>query len=220
MRSYPYGLPEYFTSKKEKLETLNQDNIRDFLMLCDQKGVSARSRDSFVGAIRFCYRNAAESNQTIGIASAKRPRGLRIVLSRSGVERILSSVKNHKHKLLLSLSYGAGLRVSEAVALKARDMDSNEMTVHIKSAKGQRDRISVLPEKLINDLTSLTAEGEGFEPSTPITRSKRLAGARTRPLCDPSAPGNSMHYATRQMNQQTMRAPHQCHFVGVQTWRG
>ena len=55
------------------------------------------------------------------------------------------------------------------------------------------------------------AEGEGFEPSTPITQSKRLAGARTRPLCDPSAPSNSMHYATRQTNQQTMQAPHQYH---------
>jgi len=157
VKSYLYGLREYFTFRKEKLETLDQDNIRGFLMLCDQKGVSARSRDLFLGAIRFRYRNAAKSNQTIGIASAKKPKGLRIVLSRSGVERIPSSVKNHKHKLLLSLCYGAGLRVSETVALKARDMHSNEMTIHIKSAKGQRDRISALPEKLINDLQSLMA---------------------------------------------------------------
>ncbi|MBE9514960.1 MAG: hypothetical protein IMY79_02340 [Chloroflexi bacterium] len=55
MKSYPYGLREYFTFKKEKFETLNQDNTRDFPMLCDQKGVSARSRDLFLGAIKFHY---------------------------------------------------------------------------------------------------------------------------------------------------------------------
>lgn len=66
-------------------------------------------------------------------------------------------MKNHKHKLLLSLSYGAGLRLSEAVALKVKDMDSNEMTIHIESAKDQKDRISVLPEKLMSDPKSLTA---------------------------------------------------------------
>ena len=157
VKSYLYGLREYFTFKKEKFETLNQDNIRDFLMLCDQKGVSAQSRNLFLGAIKFYYRNVTKSNQKIEIASAKKPKGLPIVLSRSEVDKILSSVKNHKHKLLLSLSYGAGLRVSEAVALKVKDMDFNEMTIHIKSAKGQKDRISVLPEKLINDLKSLTA---------------------------------------------------------------
>ena len=70
----------------------------------------------------------------------------------------LESTQNTKHKLLLSLSYGAGLRVSEVIVLKVKDIDFDEMTIHIKNAKGQKDRISVLPEKLIDNLKVLLSE--------------------------------------------------------------
>jgi len=56
---------------------------------------------------------------------------------------------------LLSLAYGAGLRVSETVNLKVADMDLTELTVHIKPAKGQKDRISLIPEKLTKSLSGI-----------------------------------------------------------------
>ena len=90
--------------------------------------------------------------QKIDIQSAKKPKSLPVVLSRNEIERILESPKNAKHKLLLSLAYGAGLRVSKVIALKAQDLDCEELTVYIKQAKGQKDRISVMPESLANDL--------------------------------------------------------------------
>ncbi|PIP60442.1 hypothetical protein COX00_03055 [Candidatus Uhrbacteria bacterium CG22_combo_CG10-13_8_21_14_all_47_17] len=62
-----------------------------------------------------------------------------------------------KHKLLLSLSYGAGLRVSEVISLKVQDLDLEELTVHIKLAKAQEDRISIIPESLVADLENLVA---------------------------------------------------------------
>jgi hypothetical protein len=55
VKCHLYGLWEYFTFRKEKLETLDQGNVRDFLTLCDQKGVYARSRYLFLGAIKFHY---------------------------------------------------------------------------------------------------------------------------------------------------------------------
>ncbi|MFH1896344.1 MAG: tyrosine-type recombinase/integrase [bacterium] len=71
------------------------------------------------------------------------------------MEEILGAVKNTKHKLLLSLAYGAGLRVSEAISLKVQDIDFHELTIHIKQAKGKKDRISVFPEKLSADIQNL-----------------------------------------------------------------
>lgn len=64
---------------------------------------------------------------------------------------------------MLGLAYGAGLRVSEVVALKVPDLDFNELTIHIKQAKGRKDRISVVPEKLRMDLTNLMAGKEHVE---------------------------------------------------------
>lgn len=50
------------------------------------------------------------------------------------------------------------------------------------------------------------AEGVGFEPTTPVSQGKRLAGARTRPLCDPSARCDLIYYAIYRVNQQTLAA--------------
>jgi site-specific recombinase XerD len=56
---------------------------------------------------------------------------------------------------LLSLAYGAVLRVSEAVSLKVQYLDFEELTVYIKQAKGQKDRINVMPESLTDSLKNL-----------------------------------------------------------------
>jgi site-specific recombinase XerD len=78
------------------------------------------------------------------------------VLSKSEIEKIINSIDNKKHRLLISLSYGAGFRVSEAINLKIKDINLDELTIHIKDAKGNKDRITVFPEKLKSSLHELT----------------------------------------------------------------
>lgn len=161
IKSYLYGLREYFSFKDGNFTNLNQDNIRDFLFNCEQKQISPQSRNLFLNAIKFYYQSVLKNTQKIEIRSAKKPKSLPVVLSRSEIEKILQSLTNTKHRLILSLSYGAGLRVSEVVALKAQDLDFEELIIHIKQAKGQKDRISVMPEKLADDLKSLVAVKKG-----------------------------------------------------------
>jgi len=98
-----------------------------------------------LGAIKFYYRNVAKSNQKIEIASAEEPKGLPVVLSRSKVEKILLSVKNYKHKLLLSLSCGAGLRLSESIAGKGNLKPLREYLM-------EQGRFKNLTEEQINEL--------------------------------------------------------------------
>ena len=160
-KSYLYGLREYFSFKKKNFEIFNEDDIKNFLLYCERKGVSAQSRNLFLNSVKFYYRNIVGINQKIEIRSAKKPNSLPIVLSRKEIGIILESIQNTKHRLLLSLAYGAGLRVSEAVSLRVKDVNLDETTIHIKNAKGQKDRISILPEKLINNLKSLLAGKEG-----------------------------------------------------------
>jgi integrase/recombinase XerD len=160
IKSYIYGLKEYFSFKVNNLTELDQNNIRNFLLFCEQKYISPQSRNLFLNAIKFYYRNILRNAQKIEIQSAKRPKGLPVVLSRIEIRKIIESSKNPKHKLLLSLAYGAGLRVSEVVSLKVHDLALDELTIHIKQAKGQKDRISVIPESIANDLRNLIAGKE------------------------------------------------------------
>lgn len=157
LKSYLYGLREYFSFKNNNFTELDQENIKNFLLHCQNKGTSPQSRNLFLGAVKFYYRNVIKNSQKIEIQSAKKPKSLPTVLSRSEVTRILESPKNVKHKLLLSLAYGAGLRVNEVTELKVQDLDFEELTVHIKRAKGQKDRISVMSESLVDNLKNLVA---------------------------------------------------------------
>ncbi len=157
LKSYLYCLREYFSFKGSDFTKLDQENIRNFLLHCEKRRISPQSRNLFLNAIKFYYRNVLKNDQKIEIQSAKKPKRLPTVLSRNEINRILESPKNAKHKLLLSLAYGAGLRVSEVVGLKVQDLDFEVLTVHVKRAKGQKDRISVMPESLVDSLRNLVA---------------------------------------------------------------
>ena len=106
IKGYLYGLQGYFSFKKVNLENLDQENIRSFLLSCEKKQISPQSRNLFLSAIKFYYRNVRRIHQKIEIQSAKKPKSLPVVLSRSEIEKILQSIQNPKHKLLLSLAYG------------------------------------------------------------------------------------------------------------------
>ena len=157
IKSYLYGLREYFSFKGNNLTKLDEENIRNFLLYCEKGRLSPQSRNLFLNAIKFYCRNVVKNPQKIEIRSAKKPKSLPTVLSRNEISKILESPKNAKYKLLLSLAYGAGLRVSEVIGLKVQDLDFKELTVHIKRAKGQKDRISIIPESLVDSLKNLIA---------------------------------------------------------------
>jgi len=77
---------------------------------------------------------------------------LPVVLSKEEVAKILSSVDNVKHKAILMLIYSAGLRISEVVKLKPEDIDSKRMLIHIKGAKGRKDRYTMLSDRALQTL--------------------------------------------------------------------
>ncbi|KKP30732.1 MAG: Integrase/recombinase [Parcubacteria group bacterium GW2011_GWA2_31_28] len=95
--------------------------------------------------------------QKINLKFAKRSKKLPIVLSRGEIKNIIGIIKNPKHKLIISLAYGAGLRISEVVNLKAKDVNLEELTIHLKNTKGEKDRITIFSKKIKNDLQNLIA---------------------------------------------------------------
>lgn len=174
IKSYLYGLKKYFAFKKDNFKNLDVDDIKNFLLFCEKKGTSAQSRNLFLNAIKFFYRNIVKTTKKIEIRSAKHDKSLPVVLSRKEIEKILEATNNSKHRLLLSLAYGAGLRVSEVVNLKIQDIDLQELTIHIRQAKGKKDRISVFPEKLSDDIQSLITGKDKNDLFFPSERGGKL----------------------------------------------
>lgn len=71
------------------------------------------------------------------------------ILSKKEIEAIIQSIKNRKHQAIIATIYGLGLRISEVINLQIVDIDSDRMLVHLKDAKGRKDRIVMLPKKLL-----------------------------------------------------------------------
>ena len=79
--------------------------------------------------IKFFYHELLKTPQKINLKFAKRSKKLPIVLSKEEIKSIIETIRNPKHKLIISLAYGAGLRISEVVSLKVKDINLEELTV-------------------------------------------------------------------------------------------
>jgi integrase/recombinase XerD len=110
------------------------------------------------------------------------PRTLPVVLSREEVARLIAAAPNLKHQAAMSVAYGAGLRVSEVVALKVSDIDSQRMTLRVEQGKGRKDRYAMLSPVLLERLRAWWRLGHsqgkirgdgwlfpGLDPTDPLT---------------------------------------------------
>jgi len=158
IKAYLTCLKEYFGFKKFNLEKIDEEDIKQFLLNKQDKNYSSQTINLYLNAIKFFYREVLKITQKINLKFAKRSKKLPIVLSREEVKNIISVIENLKHKLIISLAYGAGLRISEVVNLKIKDVNLEELTIHLKNAKGKKDRITIFPEKIKMDLQNLIAD--------------------------------------------------------------
>lgn len=149
-----------FLENKE-LGKADVEIIRKFLLGMEAAEKSSQTVNLYLNAIKFFYREVLGSKTRIALKFAKRSRKLPIVLTRNEILKILDNIKNIKHRLAVSLAYGAGLRVSEVVDLRVCDLDLVEGIIHLKQAKGRKDRLTLFPEKLIGEMRVLIAFADG-----------------------------------------------------------
>ncbi len=131
--------------------------IEQFLYSLVETGSSSQTIQSYLHAIRFYCREVLGVDIHVRIKHFKRVSRLPVTLSHVEIERILSVVLNPKHRAMIALAYGAGLRVSEVVQLRVGDVDFDDYIVYIYQGKGKKDLVSILPEALRVDLGKAVA---------------------------------------------------------------
>ncbi|MDD3773667.1 MAG: tyrosine-type recombinase/integrase [Patescibacteria group bacterium] len=162
VKIYLACLNEYFDFKKFNLGKIDEEKIKQFLLNKQNKKYAPQTINLYLNAIKFFYREVLKNTQKINLKFAKRNKKLPIVLSRKEIKNIIDTIKNPKHKLIISLTYGAGLRINEVINLKVKDIDVDELVIHLKNAKGKKDRITIFPEKLKNSILNLIM-GKDFD---------------------------------------------------------
>jgi site-specific recombinase XerD len=152
-RSYVHAVAKFSRHFGRSPDRLGLEDVRAFQVHLVSTGISWPALNQTVCALRFFY------GVTLGHAEiperipyARQPRTLPIVLSADEVVRFLEAVPSLKTRTALTTAYAAGLRASEAVGLKLRDIDSRRMVMRVEHGKGGKDRYVMLSTQLLNIL--------------------------------------------------------------------
>ena len=118
--------------------------------LAVDRKVSASTQNQALSAILFLYRATLEIDLPwLGnLVHAKRPQRLPVVLTRDEVQRVLAHLDGTDW-LVASLLYGSGMRLNECLQLRVKDIDLSCCEILIRDAKGQKDRVTMLPQSLV-----------------------------------------------------------------------
>ncbi len=179
-RSYLQQISQFARHFGKSPELLGPDDVRTYQVhLSQDRQLSASSMLVAVAAIRFLYRVTLKREWRIddAVPTCRKPQRLPVILSRDEVGRLLDAVDLLKHRVILTVCYAAGLRVSEAVRLTPAGIDSQRMVIRIEEGKGRKDRYVMLSPKLLDVLRDYWRSVRpkqwlfpGDLPGQPITR--------------------------------------------------
>lgn len=164
LRTYSLELAQLlYLLKDYPIDHLTPERLRSYILYCIKElKLTENQVHSRFNAIKFYFEQVlGRETFTMDIPRPKKPASLPKVLSKGEVRRLLAATDNPKHQLILQLCYGMGLRVSEIVQLKIEDIDTERLQVHIRSAKGKKDRYVNLPELVLDALQAYLKE---FKP--------------------------------------------------------
>jgi len=129
-----------------------QDILTFLLQSSEEKNWSSSTQNQAVNAVKFYYEKVLGQKRTFYDLRPRKGRPLPNVFSESEIERLLSSVKNAKHRTILMLIYSGGLRIGESIRLRKEDVSIDRKTIFIKGGKGKKDRYTVLSDIMIEQL--------------------------------------------------------------------
>lgn len=140
--------------KKQQVNELTPDRLRDYFTYCLEKlELTENTLHSRINAVKFYFEKVMKREKFFfDIPRPKKAQQLPRVISMQEIKKMFELTGNLKHSTMLKLCYGMGLRVSEIINLKVADINSHNMTVFIRRAKGKKDRYANLPGSILEQL--------------------------------------------------------------------
>lgn len=157
-KNSPHTIRNYLMYNSKLLEMcgknpdeISEDDVKTYI----SENLSSRASSSiilFLSAIKYSYSNIFGKDITVKIKRPKKERKIPVVLTKDEIKKILSALENRKSKLMISLMYACGMRVSEITNLKNSDINLAENIGYVRQGKGKKDRIFNIPRFLAREL--------------------------------------------------------------------
>lgn len=151
VRNYLKANENLLNFSKKQPEQVTEDDVKLYI----SDNLSNRAATSiilFLAAIKYAYSNVLKQDITQGIKRPKREIRIPSVLTKEEIKKLMNIIEAKKSKLMTSLMYATGMRVSEIINLKIDDLDFEDEIGHIRQAKGRKDRIFNIPQALFSKL--------------------------------------------------------------------
>ena len=162
VKAYLYWNNDFLKNSGKLPEEVSEDDIKNYIAKKMSDGMEAKSIILIRAALKFFYDNVLGKN-IVNLKSPKVSKKLPVVLTKEEIKRLIDSIKNKKHRLMIMLLYSSGLRLSELLNLKIDDLELKEQTGWVRFGKGAKDRIFLISEKIIDELREYTQGKENSE---------------------------------------------------------
>ncbi len=133
---------------------LTHDQIEDYLYILKKKGAAESFFKHTVYGLRFLFRVVGLPDRAIKLPALKNNLKLPVVLSQNEVQELLQAPILLKHRVMIAMLYGCGLRCQELRKLKIQDVDFERNMIHIRQSKGKKDRYVPMGSVLMNEIKS------------------------------------------------------------------
>jgi site-specific recombinase XerD len=218
IREYLHAARRFAEHVKRPPKQVGQAEIRNYVeYLRKKRKYGASMLKLQLGGIRFLYGVTLGRPEVVAWMSwPKQPKTLPVVLSGTEIEKLLGAMSNPMFRAVAMVMYGAGLRISEACALRVTDIDAERGVIHVRHGKGNRERCAMLSERLLVALRSYWAASRpplpllfpSEDPTKPIgtdrVRKAMTAAARTTGLSKRVSPHVLRHsFATHLLDTGT-----------------
>ena len=157
-RNSPHTIRNYIRANQKLLTFVNkspkditEDDVKSFLAKFLTEN-SSMTIIQFLAAVRYSFSTLLKTDITLNIKRPKKEKRIPSVLSKDETKSLFDAINNTKSKLMITLIYACGLRVSELTNLKFSDLDFSGKVGYVKQGKGRKDRMFNIPENLLNEL--------------------------------------------------------------------
>lgn len=130
---------------------LGEAEVRTFLLhLIHERKAKPATMRMYVAAVKFLYATTLHRPEVVArVPWPQVPEHLPDILAPGEIVQLLAAVRSMKHRVVLMIAYGAGLRISEVCSLQVGDIDRQRMVIHVRNGKGGKDRFVMLSERLL-----------------------------------------------------------------------
>ena len=190
-RSHIYSCKRFAAFLKRPPDTATLEDMRLFQLHLAETGMSICNRNRIMTGVRFLFRvTLRRLDLAAEIYHLREPQKIPLVMSPDETRRLLAVASSLKARVLLSLSYGCGLRAGEVVRLKVKHIDSGQRIIRIEQSKGRKDRNVMLSPETLDLLRQWWKARRGYDATTSLQERWLFPGRR---------PGKPM--TTRQLSR-------------------